>query len=65
MRGLEMPFWQRFLILLVSMAAVGLIVGTLWHALFSFYLPSYVTGVICGLTAVPLWDLLKRIKPKK
>jgi hypothetical protein len=60
-----MPFWQRALILLVAMAGVGFIFGTIWHALFSFYLPGYVTGVVCGLTAVPLWDLLKRTKPKK
>jgi hypothetical protein len=35
------------------------------HYVFGFVLPAYVTGVIGGLTAVPLWDLLKRIKPKK
>ena len=25
---------------------------------------ALVTGVICGLTAMPLWDVLKHIKPK-
>lgn len=60
-----MPFWQRALILLVAVMAVSFLVGILWHALFSFYLPSYVSGVIGGLSAVFIWDLLKRVKPKQ
>lgn len=59
-----MPFWQRSLILLVAVMAVSVIVGSIWHALFSFYLPSYVSGVIGGLSAVLIWDLLKKTKPK-
>jgi len=60
-----MAFWKRFLILLVAVVAVSLIVGIIWHSLFGFNLPAYASGVIGGLTAVPLWDFLKRIKPKK
>jgi hypothetical protein len=60
-----MPFWQRSLILLVAMMAISFLVSLLWSSLFGFNLPSYVSGVVGGLTAVPLWDLLKRIKPKQ
>jgi hypothetical protein len=60
-----MPFWQRFIILLIAILTVGFVVDLLSHYVFGFVLPAYVTGVIGGLTAVPLWDLLKRIKPKK
>jgi len=60
-----MPFWQRSLILLVTMMAISFLVGLLWNSLFGFNLPSYVSGVIGGLTAVPLWDFLKRVKPKQ
>lgn len=60
-----MPFWQRSLILLVAMMAISFLVGLLWSSLFGFNLPSYVSGVVGGLTAVPLWDLLKRVGPKK
>ena len=59
-----MPFWQRLLILLLAILAVGFLVDLFWGNVFSFRLPAYVTGVIGGLTAVPLWDFLKRIKPK-
>jgi hypothetical protein len=60
-----MPFWQRSLVLLAAMMAVSFLVGYLWLSLFGFSLPSYVSGVVGGLTAVPLWDLLKRVGPKK
>lgn len=59
-----MPFWQRSLILLAAVMAVSFIVGTIWHSLFGFYLPSYVSGVVGGLSAVLIWDLLKKTKPK-
>ena len=60
-----MPFWQRSHVLLAAMMAVSFLVGYLWLSLFGFSLPSYVSGVVGGLTAVPLWDLLKRVGPKK
>jgi len=60
----NMPFWQRLLILVVSVMGVSFVVGLIWHAMFDFYLPSYVTGVVGGLSAVFIWDLLKKTKPK-
>ena len=60
----QMPFWQRFLALLIAILLVSFLVDLIWHNVFGFVLPSYVTGVIGGLTAVPLWDFLKRIKAK-
>jgi hypothetical protein len=59
-----MALWQRLLVTLIAMAAASLIVGMIWRALFSFELPSYVAGVIGGLTAVPVWEFLKRIGPR-
>ena len=60
-----MPFWQRFLVLLLAVLTVSFLFGMLWNYVVGFALPSYVSGVVGGLTAVPLWDLLKRIKPKQ
>ena len=59
-----MPFWQRLLLTLIAMAAASLVVGLIWRALFGFELPSYLAGVVGGLTAVPVWELLKRIAPR-
>lgn len=60
-----MPFWQRSMVTLAAMIFVSFIIGLLWQSMFNFGLPSYVSGVIGGLTAIPLWEFLKRVKPKQ
>jgi hypothetical protein len=60
-----MPFWQRSLITLAAMLIVSFIIGLIWHRLFGFGLPDYAAGVVGGLTALPLWAFLKRVKPKE
>jgi hypothetical protein len=59
-----MPFWQRLLITILMMLAVSYGGGLLWTAVFNAVLPSYVSGLLGGLTALPLWEFLKRIGPK-
>jgi hypothetical protein len=63
--GNNMPFWQRSLVLVAAMMVVSFIFGLIWHSMFDFNLPGYASGVVAGLTAVPLWDLLKKVKPKQ
>ena len=58
-----MPFWKRFVATLIAMLIMSFIAGQLWQALFHFTLPSYLAGVIGGLTALPLWEFLKSYKP--
>jgi Na+/glutamate symporter len=58
-----MPFWQRSLITLVAMVVVSFVVGYIWRSVFNFSLPDYVSGMVGGLTAVPLWEFLKRVQP--
>ena len=57
-----MPLWQRLLITLVTMLLTSLIAGLLWGWLFNAAIPSYLSGVVGGATAVPMWELLKRIE---
>lgn len=59
-----MPFWQRLAITIAIMLGVSFLAGLLWERLFGFDLPSYGAGIIGGLTALPVWEFLKRIKPK-
>jgi hypothetical protein len=47
------------------MLAVSFLIGFVPRALFGFGLPEYASGVVVGLTAVPLWEFLKRIKPRQ
>ena len=57
-----MKFWQRFAITFVAMLVVSFIAGLIWNAMFNFGLPDYISGAVGGLTAIPLWDFLKRVK---
>jgi len=60
-----MVFWQRLLITVLMMLATSFLVGAVWRSAFNMVIPSYIAGVIGGLTALPVWELLKRIKSKK
>ena len=60
-----MPFWQRALILLAAMIVVSAAFGYVWFSVFNFRLPGYASGVVGGLTAVPVWEFLKRFKRPK
>jgi hypothetical protein len=53
------------LITLIAMLAVSFVAGLLWQSIFGFALPSYAAGIIGGLTALPLWEFLKRVGQKK
>lgn len=59
-----MVFWQRLLITVVIMLVTSFVAGIIWRSLFSMLMPSYLAGIIGGLTALPVWELLRRIKPK-
>jgi hypothetical protein len=58
-----MPLWQRLLVTLVAMIAVSFIVGLIWGYLFGFTMPAYLSGLVGGLTALPVWEFLKRDGP--
>ena len=60
-----MSFWQRSLVTLLAMLVVSFVMGFVWRTMFGFGLPDYISGVIGGLTAIPLWEFMKRVKPKQ
>ena len=59
-----LPFWLRLVLTVAVMLATSWIAGLIWSQFFSFPLSSYAAGVIGGLSALPFWDFLKRIRPK-
>ncbi len=59
-----MPLWQRLLVTLVSMIVVSFVAGLVWDGIFGVRLPSYLAGIIGGLTALPVWEFLKRVGPR-
>ena len=61
-RGKAMPLWQRLPITILTMLLTSFVAGLLWRSLFNAAIPAYLGGLIGGITAVPIWELLKRIK---
>ncbi len=59
-----MALWQRILLTLIAIIVISFILGLIWSSLFNTRFPSYIGGVIGGLTAVPVWEFLKRVGPK-
>src|SRR5262249_24960779 len=65
MRGGDaVPLWQRLLITLVVMLVTSYLAGLLWHWLFNSDIPSYLSGAVGGISAVPTWEFLQRVRPK-
>lgn len=60
-----MALWQRLVLTIAAIVVASIIVSIIWIKLFGFGLPSYLGGVIGGLTAVPVWELLRRVGPQK
>jgi Na+/glutamate symporter len=58
-------FWQRFLATLLAIVCVSLLAGYLSEKWLDFQLPSYVSGVIGGIAALPVWELLRNLRPKQ
>lgn len=59
-----LPLWQRLLITVAGMLIGSYLAGLLWEAVFAFPIPSYVSGIIGGLAALPIWELLKRFRTR-
>jgi hypothetical protein len=59
-----MKLWQKLLITVAAMLIASFAMGRLWLAIFDFVIPSYLAGVMGGLAAIPVWELL-RLENKK
>jgi hypothetical protein len=59
------PLWQRLLITFAVMLLASYLVGLLWHWLFNSEIPSYLSGLVGGVSAVPTWEFLQRVRTKQ
>ncbi|WP_162901203.1 hypothetical protein [Breoghania sp. L-A4] len=50
------------LITVATMLVTSLVAGFLWHWFFNTDMPGYLSGVVGGLTGLPVWELLKRME---
>lgn len=59
-----LPIWQRLGITFVAMLVASYLAGLLWVFLTGWEMPSYIAGIVGGVTTLPVWELLKRFRPK-
>jgi hypothetical protein len=60
-----MPLWQRLLLTILAMLIASFVAGLIWSAIVNTMIPSYLAGIIGGLTALPVWEFLRRVQPKQ
>lgn len=53
------PAWKRLLLTVIGMLLASVFVGLLWHTTFDARIPSYLSGLVGGITALALWEFLR------
>ena len=51
---------HRFLITIAAVLVTSFVASLLWRYLFDTRIPGYLSGLIGGLAAVPVWEILKK-----
>jgi hypothetical protein len=62
--GKAMSIWARIAVTIVLMVLISFLAGVLWSSVFSAEIPSYISGLIGGVVAIPVWEILQKFKAK-
>jgi uncharacterized BrkB/YihY/UPF0761 family membrane protein len=62
--GKTMSIWARIAVTIVLMVLISFLAGVLWSSVFSAEIPSYISGLIGGVVAIPVWEILQKFKAK-
>jgi len=54
-----MTLWKRALITVLAMVIASFLVGLLWRGVFDARIPSYLSGLVGGLSALAAWEFLR------
>lgn len=57
-----MTFGKRILITLAAMVIASFVVGLIWRGAFDARIPSYLSGLVGGLSALATWEFLRSKK---
>ena len=53
------PARRRLLSTVIGMLLAGVLVALLWHTIFDARIPSCLSGLAGGMTALALWEFLR------
>jgi len=59
-----MKLWQRIMLTVVVMLVASFAAGRFWLMGFDTPIPSYLAGMVGGLSAIPAWELMRWIDAK-
>lgn len=59
-----MKLWPKIIITLVAMLIASFVAGRLWFMAFDVVMPSYLAGMVGGVVAIPVWELLRWLSTK-
>ena len=59
-----MAILGMLVITILIVLAVSYVASIVWGVIFAASLPSYVSGLLGGLAALPAWETLKRLRKK-
>jgi len=54
-----MNMGKRVLFTLLAMVLASFLVGLLWRGAFDVRIPSYLSGVIGGISAIAAWEFFR------
>ncbi len=57
-----MKLWHKLIVTVIAMLVASFAGGRLWFMAFDFVMPSYLAGMIGGLAAIPVWELMRQFK---
>ena len=57
-----MKLWQALVATILSSVLGSSLAAALWRTVFDFGLPSYMAGMIGGMTAVLVWSFLSKYR---
>ena len=57
-----MTFGKRLLLTLAAMVVASFVAGLMWRGAFDARIPSYLSGLVGGLSALAAWEALRSRK---
>ena len=54
-----------FLLILVAVLGVVYLASIVWLFFFAATIPSFISGIVGGLAALPVWEGLKKLKNER
>lgn len=56
-----MGFWMKLAITVGAIILASVLAGYLWHAIFNAEIPAFLSGLIGGMAAIPVWEFLRKV----